>query len=388
RVLVLGHLPPPYFGPAIATEILLSSSLKERFKLYHLDTNVHQTLCTLNSKSFKLMFKRLCLYFQFLKYLFTIRPQIVLIPISQTTSGFLKDSGFIMLGYLFRRRIVLHLRGSNFGNWVKGASSLTRRIVRLILKRVHGVIVLGATLRGLFDDYVIANRIFVVPNGRDFVLPKTRRNSKNIKLLYLGNLQPSKGIEDVIEALCLLKDKSCEKLAVDIVGQWRDSATQKRCQDLCREHQLPITFHPPVSGTAKAQFFSNADIFVFTPREPEGHPWVIIEALAAGIPIISTDQGAIKESVRDGFNGFLVKPHDPTKLAAQIKRLIIDKKLRDTMSKNACAHYKRFFTEAKMVENLTLCFETVLRSSTEISPNNGSASPSSEAPKACISLGE
>jgi len=57
----------------------------------------------------------------------------------------------------------------------------------------------------------------------------------------------------------------------------------------------------PVVGTQKFELLSSSDIFVFpTYYPPEGHPWVIVEALAAGLPIISTDQGAITESVFHG----------------------------------------------------------------------------------------
>ena len=66
-----------------------------------------------------------------------------------------------------------------------------------------------------------------------------------------------------------------------------------------------VQFHLPATGGDKLQFFTDADVFVFTPRQREGHPWVIVEAMAAGLPVISTDRGAIAETVIDGESGWI-----------------------------------------------------------------------------------
>ena len=79
----------------------------------------------------------------------------------------------------------------------------------------------------------------------------------------------------------------------------------------------------------------------------EGHPWVIVEALAAGLPIISTDRGAIIESVIDGYNGYIVNPKRPKEIAEKIIKLTDDKDLRDQMSINSLNVYKEKFTSTK-----------------------------------------
>ena len=69
----------------------------------------------------------------------------------------------------------------------------------MMLRRTQGIIVLGEKLKYLFSDFFYGNNIFVVPNGADYEISTFKRteNPSSIhKLLYLGNLQPSKGIED------------------------------------------------------------------------------------------------------------------------------------------------------------------------------------------------
>ncbi|MBK7712563.1 MAG: glycosyltransferase family 4 protein [Bacteroidales bacterium] len=68
---------------------------------------------------------------------------------------------------------------------------------------------------------------------------------------------------------------------------------------IINESQLQLKIVHPGSNDDKIELLTEADIFTFTPGIPEGHPWVIVESMAAGLPIISTDQGAITESVID-----------------------------------------------------------------------------------------
>src|SRR5690606_22185497 len=108
------------------------------------------------------------IYVRFIDALRRDRPDLVIIPISQATIGFLKDSIFILLSRLFGRKTVVQLRGSNLQNWLASVPAPTRAYIDAVLRTAHGAIVLGAKLRPLFEKYIEADRIFVVPNGADY----------------------------------------------------------------------------------------------------------------------------------------------------------------------------------------------------------------------------
>jgi len=363
KVLLLGPLPPPYMGPSIATEIILKSTLNKHFKILHLNTNTHKTLSTLGAWNFDRILKNLILYFKLAYSILKNWPDLVLIPISQTASGFFKDSIYIIISKLFLRKTLLQLRGGNFKNWYDSSTVLNKIYVSKILRGTQGIIVLGEKLRHLFSDFFKEDRIFVVPNGADYKINSQPSKNRKLKLLYLGNLQPSKGIEDVLNALLLLRESNRDfKFSTDIVGSWRDDFTKSKYQKLAQDNGLPVAFHFSVVGEKKFSILSGADIFIFPPREPEGHPWVIVEALAAGLPIISTDQGAITESVRDGINGFIVEKENPGQLAEKIMMLTTDEELRVRMGKESRRLYEGNFTEKKMVERLASAFYKVLES--------------------------
>ena len=117
-VIILGKLPPPFMGPSIATEILLKSDLKNRFNLVHLDTKININLASFGKWNFWKVIKNISVYIKMIILLAKHKPDLVLIPISQTTTGFIKDSFFILFAAFFRKKIVIQLRGSNINNWL------------------------------------------------------------------------------------------------------------------------------------------------------------------------------------------------------------------------------------------------------------------------------
>ena len=261
---------------------------------------------------------------------------------------------------MFSVRIILHLRGSNFKNWLESSSNLTQCYVTFILKLVHGVVVLGNNLSYLFADYFSLDKIFVVPNGANYDFSLESKDNEIPRLLYLSNLQPSKGIEDVIAAVQILKNTNQKKYILEVVGAWRDESVKEQCLKVCQNGGLPVEFYPPANWHEKKRLLERADVFIFTPRAPEGHPWVIVEAMAAGLPIIATNQGAIIESVMDGINGFIVDAYSPSQIAEKIAYLMDHPDTRRKMGQASYQHYLKNFTEKSMVDRLVKCFNKVL----------------------------
>lgn len=361
-ILILGKLPPPFMGPAIATQILLQSGLNDYYKLIHLDTRINTSLESLGKWSINKISVSVRIYFRMLRICLKQKPELILIPISQTSTGFIKDFVFITIGKLTGRKIVLQLRGSNFVNWQNKSSSVMKAIVKTAMKWAEGIIVLGNNLRFLFQDYFPAEKIFVIPNGGNFKIPKgTEKNEETVRLLFLANLFDAKGIRDVIDAIHILNKQMKDRFTLDVVGKWLEVETQNYCMKQIADHKLPVQIHEATSGVEKMNYYASSDIFIFTPRDPEGHPWVIVEAMAAGLPIIATDKGAIKESVINGSNGFIVADRNPKEIADRLELLIADTQLRKTMAAQSLNYYREKFTEEKMVDNYVRCFNQLIQ---------------------------
>ncbi|MEW6331331.1 MAG: glycosyltransferase family 4 protein [Pseudomonadota bacterium] len=365
KIIFLGPVPPPYMGPSVATQIILGSALKDKFRLIHLDTSDHRDLSTLGAVDFGNIYLALKHYCQLAWLILRHRPAIVYIPISQTTIGYLRDSVFIVLAKISGRKVVCHLRGGNFRNWYNGASAPTRWYVRTVHRFVDAQIVLGEKLKPLFQSLVPEDRIFVVPNGRDFETPPgsgtANRADRVTRVLYLSNFVRTKGVLDVMRSIPLVcRDR--KDVEFIFAGDWNDDAVKREMEELIlryRDHRIRVV--GKVSGSAKYDLLRQADMFVFpTYYPPEGHPWAIVEAMAAGLPVISTDQGAITESVIDGRNGFIVEKRDVEGIAGRILFLCNHADERKRMGEESRRLYEQEFTERRLVDRMADVFHSVL----------------------------
>jgi glycosyltransferase involved in cell wall biosynthesis len=360
-VIFLGKLPPPYIGPSVACEIILNSKLKDEFNLIHLDLSDPRdinTLAKLDLTNFYLAFKQ---YFLLFWYCIKYRPDLVYVPAGQTTVGYTRDAGYIMIAKLFGIKVLTHLRGGYFLNWYNESGKMMKAFIRFIHRRVNGQIVLGNNLRKLFNWIVPDDKIFVIPNGGNFPVNYAERNHDKVIILFLGNYVRTKGIMEALYAAPLVFEKN-KNVEFVFAGEWRDPDVKTEFEKFVHDHpHLPVTNKGPVKGDAKFQLLNDADIFVFpTYYRNEGHPWVTVEAMAAGLPVISTDHAAIAESVYDGVNGYLVEKKNIAQLADKILLLASDKQLRNKMGAESRRIYLENLTEEKMVERMGNAFKKVI----------------------------
>ena len=96
----------------------------------------------------------------------------------------------------------------------------------------------------------------------------------------------------------------------------------------------------------------SSSVLLFPPSEPEGHPRVVLEAMSAGLPVVTTDRGAIAETVADGQTGFVLPDPDPETLAERLLRLLEDAELRTQMGQASRARYLELFTQERADERL------------------------------------
>jgi glycosyltransferase involved in cell wall biosynthesis len=365
RLLLMGPLPPPYMGPTVATETLLNSRLNDEFDIEHLDTSDHRPLTNLGRIDFRNVYLALEHYVQLFWKLAANRGDVVYIPISQTAIGFLRDVPFVVLSKLFRKKVVLHLRGGYFREFYDSSGDIMRYIIRKTLKKVDRMIVLGNALKKMFNGLVPKEKLSVVPNGVDidFGGVETYNAGKTgVKVLFLSNFIRTKGFWDV---LLSVKEviKHHDNIQYVFAGSWVDEGERVKCEEFLRNEQLSdyVEFMGTVTGREKMELFADADIFVFpTFYHAEGHPWAIVEAMAAGLPIISTAQGAITESVVDGENGFIVEKQNPGQVAEKIIALADNPALCKRMGEESRRLYLENFTGDKMAERLSEAFKATM----------------------------
>lgn len=349
--------PPPYMGPSIATQIILNSRFCDEFHVIHIDTVDRRPLSNigrLDVVNVYLAFKHY--YVLFNKLLFS-KADLVYIPISQTTIGFLRDVPFIILSKLFRKKVVLHLRGGYFKEFYNSSGRIMKYIIRKTLSKSDRMIVLGECLKPLFDGLIPGDKLSVVPNGADMSFNVRRPDASEkeyFKILFLSNLIESKGFKDVLHSVGKVSAEH-DNVRYVFAGDWRRNEDKLECEDYINRENIHdyVEFVGTTTGKQKIELFQDADIFVFPTYYPmEGHPWVIVEALAAGLPIITTDQGCIKESVIHEENGYIIPHRNLKALTERTVQLVENPQLRKKMGFKSRELYEANFTKEHFVQRM------------------------------------
>jgi len=102
------------------------------------------------------------------------------------------------------------------------------------------------------------------------------------------------------------------------------------------------------------------DVFVLPSLFGEGLPMVVLEAMAAGVPVVATRVEGIAEAIRDGEDGLLVEPKDPRPLAAAIARFVSGQVDWAAMSSNALARHAQLFSDETMAAGVADVYRRVL----------------------------
>jgi glycosyltransferase involved in cell wall biosynthesis len=362
--LIIGPTPPPYHGVAVSTQLILDSPAFQGFRLVHLDTADRRGIENIGAFEWGNITLGLWHCAKFLGLLARHRPHMVYLPISQGIGGYLRDLMFLLPAQWFGTPTVVHLRGSEFYTFYAEASPLVQVLIRYSLGAVKRAIVLGESLRGMFVGLVPAERIAVVPNGTvDFVasLGRVEKTPGRVRGLFLSNLRPRKGLFVVLDAAIeSLRRFPC--LEFVFAGEWEAASDRERARALLQDCDVVdrIHFRGRVVGEQKQRLLMESDFFVFPPIEPEGHPRVVLEAMVAGLPIITTGQGAIVETVIDGQTGFVVEQGSAAAIVEKIAYLIENPDNRCRMSQAARQRFLTHYTAEASNTQMARVFAEVL----------------------------
>lgn len=178
--------------------------------------------------------------------------------------------------------------------------------------------------------YMIAHgirpeRLQVIPNSVDierfrFEPREEKRSDPFFRVLFVGRLDRQKGVDVLVRAAAELAD-----VRFDLAGEGPErDALQAQARDLPNVRLLG--FRPDVP-----ELLARADALAL-PSRWEGMPNVLLEAMAAGVPVVATRVAGSADLVEDGVNGLLVEPDDPRALASALVRLRDDGPLRTRLA--------------------------------------------------------
>ncbi len=181
-------------------------------------------------------------------------------------------------------------------------------------------------------------KIVVIHNALD---PQTfgqisREEGSGRRVGFIGRLDPVKRIGDLIQAVSMLPTDT----TLDIFGEGAErSAIEAEITRFNLNNRMIL--HGAIADPAQA--LRKIDLLVL-PSLAEGFGLVLIEAMAAGVPVIGTDVGGIRDVIRDGDNGLLVPVKNPAEIAAAISKIFADSALRRRLVAGGRATVQERFT--------------------------------------------
>jgi glycosyltransferase involved in cell wall biosynthesis len=366
-LIIVGPVPPPYHGVSVSTSLVLANrALADRFDIVHLDTSDRRSLENIGRWELGNVLLGLQAAGRLLRLL-RGRRGLVYLPLSAGGGGFMRDSLLIHLARLRGWKVATHLRaGPEFREVYHAQPWPVRWWMRLTLRRVDSVGVVGESLRAVFEDLVPDERIAAVANGTPDV-GGADPEDRNGTVLFFSNLRARKGLVESVQAARQVLDRHPDARFL-FAGAWDDKELERRVRELAAPAGECIRFIPAVNGDEKRDLLHSSSIMLFPPIESEGHPRVVLEAMAAGMPLVTTDQGAIRDTVIHGECGFVLDDADPERLADCVTRLLEDDDLRLAMGSAARARYLAEFTQERADARLANWLTEVAASKPKVSP--------------------
>ncbi|GAA3780036.1 glycosyltransferase family 4 protein [Streptomyces chiangmaiensis] len=215
-----------------------------------------------------------------------------------------------------------------------------RHVLGRVLRAAAGVIVLTSEQAAfLTDTYrVPAERVHVVPNGvaGTYFMPVRETASNPLKLLYVGRLSAQKNVARLLQAMSMVRGAVQLRVVGD--GELR-TGLEAQSDQLGLEN---VEFSGGLLGEELVKAYADADAFVLA-SDKEGMPLVVLEAMAAALPVVATDVPGTRELVAG--TGLLAKP-EPAALAESIDAVAADPVLRHRLAVASAERARSYSWEA------------------------------------------
>jgi glycosyltransferase involved in cell wall biosynthesis len=192
---------------------------------------------------------------------------------------------------------------------------------------------------------------------RNYLAQAHKRTYENkagfLSLVFVGILAEHKGVHTTIEALNQLSAEEKRRVHLTILGKGH-SRYEERLRNLVTQHQLSdvVTFHAPIPRSELPEFLGKFDVLLLPSIWSEPLARIMQEGLASGMVVVGSANGGTAETISHDENGLLFEAGDADGLAGQVKRLMNDSSLRQTLAANGRRTAEERFDIDKMVSEI------------------------------------
>lgn len=209
--------------------------------------------------------------------------------------------------------------------------------------------------------------ITIIPNGLDTGLfrpgSEERYSKPKIHILFVGLLQPAKGILDAIQALHVWVADYKLDVVLRVAGT---GPLELEVRRYVAEHGLEerVVFMGALRKEKMPDFYRSGDILVFpskhagvSGKSEESSPYAVLEAMSSGLPVVGYRSRALQDLVQDGVTGYLVEPGDIGAMAGCLRKLCLDMALRHRMGQAARMYCEQNYSQKIMAQRYLKVYE-------------------------------
>jgi glycosyltransferase involved in cell wall biosynthesis len=251
---------------------------------------------------------------------------------------------------------ILHLNGSSYDQYWSSAGHFLNWAITQMFRKADRIIVTGT----LWRDFVAsrlpeaAGRIMVLPNAVPRPALPHAGAGGTVQILFLGRLGQRKGVPQLVEALHRISD--LPRWNAVLAGDGEVEATRAEVARLDLASRVSVNGWLGPDEVAK--LLAASDILTL-PSFDENLPMSVIEAMAAGLAVVTTPVGAVEDIITHGETGLLVRPGNARELADALRQLILDAPLRTRLGKAAEAVHRARLDIVPYVEQLAAIWKEV-----------------------------
>lgn len=290
-----------------------------------------------------------CAIGAFFSMLFLVlrHPRAVLHVHAASRASFWRKAVLMGVARLAGWPVVFHLHGGGFARFYENCKPWQRRVVRHFLDRAECIITVSQRCQAWMREVTANPRVVTIPNPVS--LPQASPTERSGALVcFVGRIEQSKGVFDLVEAVNEVR-QTIPNVRLECAGDGDIEAAVRHV--LVRGIRANVHFTGWISPRRREDLLARAAVFVL-PSHTEGMPMSLLEAMAAGCPVIATDVGGVPDVVADGVNGLLVPAGDRDALALALHRVLVDRELAARLGREARETIRRRFTTAHAIERL------------------------------------
>lgn len=263
-------------------------------------------------------------------------------------ASFWRKSIYMAIGYLAGWHIVFHLHGGGFARFHKDeCGPMAQAVIRFFLDRAAWIVVVSESWKEWAHGVTSNRHIVCIPNPVSLPAVVSRVREPGL-VVFSGRCEASKGIFDLLDAAGVLRAQ-VPGLRIECAGDGDLGKVQRYAASMNLAPRVKMRGW--LRKEASEQLLSRASVFVL-PSYAEGLPMSVLEAMAAGCPVVATRVGGIPDLVTDGVDGLLVPPGDPHALAAALQKILRDPAFAQQLGNAARQTIANRYTVERSLERL------------------------------------